>query len=69
MKRLFSKILLAQVLTVLSALLVVTLITRISLEQGLKRFLEAQEQTVLQSAATMLGGSSKLTFSSNASSN
>jgi two-component system sensor histidine kinase BaeS len=53
-KSLFLKILLAQVLTILTALLVVTLITRVSLEQGLKQFLEAQEQTVLQSAATML---------------
>ncbi len=39
MKTLFSKILLAQVVAVVLALLVVTLITRISLNQGFKDFL------------------------------
>lgn len=51
MKTLFSKILLAQVVAVVLALLVVTLITRVSLNQGFKDFLERQEATVLQTLA------------------
>ena len=55
MKTLFSKILLAQVVAVVLALLVVTLITRVSLNQGFKDFLERQETTVLQTLALALG--------------
>ena len=47
MRTLFSKILLAQVVTVILALAVVTVITRISLHRGLKEFLETQETAVL----------------------
>lgn len=47
MKSLFAKILLAQVLTVVLALLVVAVITRISLNQGFVEFLERQETEVL----------------------
>jgi two-component system sensor histidine kinase BaeS len=48
MKTLFSRILLAQVLAVLMALVVVTLITRISLGLSFKGFLETQEPNLLQ---------------------
>lgn len=48
MKTLFSRILLAQVVAVLLALTVVTVITRASLIQNFKGFLEAQEPNVLQ---------------------
>lgn len=54
MKTLFSKILLAQVVTVLLALLVVMLITRVNLERGLAQFVESQEAVMLESAATSL---------------
>jgi two-component system sensor histidine kinase BaeS len=49
MKTLFSRILLAQVVAVLLALVVATAITRVSLNQGFKGFLETQEPNVLQS--------------------
>ena len=54
MKTLFSKILLAQVVAVALALIVVTVITRASLNQGFKEFLERQEATVLQTLAPVL---------------
>jgi len=54
MKTLFSKILLAQVVAVALALMVVTVITRASLNQGFKEFLERQEATVLQTIAPVL---------------
>lgn len=54
MRTLFSKILLAQVVTVALALVVVTVITRASLNQGFKAFLERQEATVLQTLAPVL---------------
>jgi len=54
MRTLFSKILLAQVVAVALALIVVTVITRASLNQGFKEFLEKQEATVLQTLAPVL---------------
>jgi len=54
MRTLFSKILLAQVVTVVLALLVVTLITRASLNRGFKEFLGRQETGVLQTLAPAL---------------
>lgn len=54
MKTLFSRILLAQVVAVVLALLVVTVITRASLTHGFRDFLERQEATVLQSVAPTL---------------
>lgn len=54
MKTLFSRILLAQVIAVALALLVVTLITRASLNKGFKDFLQRQEATVLQNVAPQL---------------
>ena len=54
MRTLFSKILLAQVVAVALALIVVTVITRASLNQGFKEFLERQEATVLQTLAPVL---------------
>ena len=54
MRTLFSKILLAQVVAVALALIVVTVITRASLNQGFKAFLERQEATVLQTLAPVL---------------
>ena len=55
MRTLFSRILLAQVVAVVLALIVVTLITRASLNQGFKDFLERQEASVLQTLAPTLG--------------
>jgi two-component system sensor histidine kinase BaeS len=54
MKTLFSRILLAQVVAVVLALLVVTVITRASLTHGFRGFLEQQEAIVLQSVAPTL---------------
>jgi two-component system sensor histidine kinase BaeS len=54
MKTLFSRILFAQVVAVVLALLVVTLITRASLNLGFKSFLERQEASVLQNVAPTL---------------
>ena len=54
MRTLFSKILLAQVVAVALALIVMTVITRASLNQGFKEFLERQETTVLQTLAPVL---------------
>jgi len=54
MRTLFSKILLAQVVAVALALIVVTVITRASLNQGFKEFLGRQETTVLQALAPVL---------------
>ena len=54
MRTLFSKILLAQVVAVALALIVVTVITRTSLNQGFKKFLERQEASVLQTLAPVL---------------
>ena len=51
MKTLFSRILLAQVVAVVLALVVVTLITRASLNQGFKTFLQRQETAALQNIA------------------
>lgn len=48
MKTLFSRILLAQLIVVLLALVVVTVITRASLGRSFKGFLETQEPNVLQ---------------------
>ena len=56
MKTLFSRILLAQVVAVVLALLVVTVITRASLTHGFRGFLEQQEATVLQNVAPTLIG-------------
>jgi two-component system sensor histidine kinase BaeS len=55
MKTLFSRILLAQVVAVVLALAVVTLITRYSLTQGFTTFLERQETRVLDNIAPVLG--------------
>ena len=54
MKTLFSRILLAQVVAVVLALMVVTVITRASLTHGFRSFLEQQEATVLQNVAPTL---------------
>lgn len=54
MKTLFSRILMAQVVAVVLALSVVTLITRASLNQGFKTFLHRQETTTLQMIAPAL---------------
>ena len=54
MKTLFSRILLAQVVAVVLALAVVTLITRASLNQGFKAFLHQQESTALQNITPAL---------------
>ena len=54
MKTLFSRILLAQVVAVVLALAVVTLITRASLNQGFKTFLHRQESTALQNITPAL---------------
>lgn len=54
MKTLFSRILLAQVVAVVLALAVVTLITRASLNQGFKTFLHRQETATLQMIAPAL---------------
>ena len=54
MKTLFSRILIAQVVTVVVALLVVTMITRASLNKSFKTFLERQEATVLHNVAPLL---------------
>jgi two-component system sensor histidine kinase BaeS len=54
-RTLFSKILLAQVVSVVLALVVVTVITRASLNRGFKAFLEKQETAVLQTLAPALG--------------
>lgn len=48
MKTLFSRILLAQLVTVFLALVVVTAITRVTLTRSFKGFLETQEPNVLQ---------------------
>ncbi len=55
MKTLLSKILIAQVITVVLALLVMTVITRVSLNRGFLDFLEKQESAVLQNLSTGLG--------------
>jgi two-component system sensor histidine kinase BaeS len=55
MRSLFAKILLAQVIAVVLALLVVMLITRSSLDRGFIEFLERQESAVLESLAPALG--------------
>jgi len=54
MKSLLSKILVAQAVTVLIALVVVTLITRYNLNRGFLEFLERQESSVLQNLAPEL---------------
>lgn len=54
MKTFFSKILVAQVIAVVLALLVITMITRISLDRGFRNFLKAQEDSVLEVAAPVL---------------
>jgi two-component system sensor histidine kinase BaeS len=54
MKTLFSRILLAQVVAVVLALLVVTLITRFSLNRGFTGFLLRQETTILETIAPAL---------------
>ena len=54
MKTLFSRILLAQVIAVVLALTVVTLITRASLNQGFKQFLQRQETAALETVAPAL---------------
>ena len=54
MKTFFSKILLAQVVAVVLALLIVTVITRVSLNRGFKDFLEMQEANVLQNLVPTL---------------
>lgn len=54
MKSLFAKIMLAQVVAVILALLVVMAITRITLERGFIHFLERQESAVLNHLAPAL---------------
>jgi len=54
MKSLLSKILVAQAVTVVIALVVVTLITRYNLNRGFVEFLERQESSVLQNLAPEL---------------
>lgn len=54
MKKFFSKILFAQVVAVVLALLIVTVITRVSLNRGFKNFLEMQEANVLQNLVPAL---------------
>ena len=54
MKTLFSKILLAQVVTVVLALVVMSVITRISLNRGFVDYLERQETVVLHALAPVL---------------
>ncbi|MBT8059275.1 MAG: HAMP domain-containing protein [Gammaproteobacteria bacterium] len=54
MKTLFSKMLLAQVITVVLALIVMSVITRISLNRGFLDYLERQETAVLQAMAPAL---------------
>jgi two-component system sensor histidine kinase BaeS len=54
MKTVFSRILIAQVVTVVLALAVMTAITRISLNQGFKDFLQQQENAVLETVAPVL---------------
>ena len=54
MKTLFSRILLAQVLAVVIALALVTLITRTSLNRGFETFLHRQETVLLQTIAPAL---------------
>ena len=54
MKTLFSRILLAQVVAVVLALAVVTVITRYSLHQGFTTFLQRQEDVVLGNIAPVL---------------
>ena len=54
MKTLFSRILLAQVVAVVLALLVVTLITRVSLNRGFTGFLQQQESALLETIAPAL---------------
>ena len=55
MKTLFSKILLAQIVAVVLALAVVAVITRTSLNQGFKEFLDTQETGALKTLAPLLG--------------
>lgn len=54
MKTLFSRILVAQVVAVVLALIVVTVITRASMNRGFKAFLVKQETAVLQTLAPAL---------------
>jgi two-component system sensor histidine kinase BaeS len=54
-RSLFAKILLAQAITVVLALLVVLLITRFNLQRGFMEFLEQQESSVLSQLAPALG--------------
>jgi len=54
MRTLFAKILLAQVISVVLALLVVLVITRVSLSEGFVDFLERQESAVLDITAPAL---------------
>jgi two-component system sensor histidine kinase BaeS len=54
-KSLFAKIMLAQVVAVVLALLVVLVITRMSLDRGFMNFLERQEGAVLNHLASALG--------------
>ena len=56
MKTVFSKILAAQVLTIILALLVVTILTRFSLNRGFMDYLERQETVVLGTLAPALAG-------------
>jgi two-component system sensor histidine kinase BaeS len=55
MKTFFSKIMLAQVIAVVLALLVVAVITRVSLNRGFRDFLHTQETAVLEAVAPVLG--------------
>lgn len=55
MKSIFSRVLLAQVVVVMLALMVAALITRIYLNHGFETFLERQEATVLRNVAPVLG--------------
>lgn len=54
MKTLFSKILLAQVVTLVLALLVVMILTRVSLNRGFVDYLERQETSVLKTLSPAL---------------
>ncbi len=57
MRSLLAKILLAQVITVVLALLVVMSITRASLNRGFVEFLERQEAAILNVTAPALAAS------------
>jgi len=54
MKSFFTKILVAQVIAVVVALIVMAVIARVSLNKGFREFLQAQETSVLENVAPVL---------------